>query len=300
MSGLTLQADRVETMRGSSSSGDAGIVRKAVDGGAVSRHQRLKAAGSVEFKHVDGVTRLDHLYQQGNAKIRFPRLHGPYKETVLINTAGGLTGGDQLSWRLNLKPDCHVVATTQACEKAYDCAQMDAHVHAEIELAPGSILHWLPQETLLYEGSRLSRRLDVDVAEGAAFLALECVVLGRACMGETVRNLHFHDRWRVKRGGKLVFADDFRLHDGGSSVSSLAGHRAIASLLFVRPGDDDALEQTATELRKICRLDDAGFSAFDGKLFGRMLAADSYSLRKALVDVLRHLRNADLPRVWRI
>ena len=48
-----------------------------------------------------GRTRVERLYQEGAAKIRMPRTSSADPlEAMLINTAGGLTGGDRLDWQI--------------------------------------------------------------------------------------------------------------------------------------------------------------------------------------------------------
>ncbi|MEM9277063.1 MAG: urease accessory protein UreD [Pseudomonadota bacterium] len=263
-------------------------------------HQRVSAAAAASFKVVNGNTRLDRLYQQGSAKIRFPKNEGTDVEAVLINTAGGLTGGDQLSWDLRLRESTEVVATTQACEKAYRSSDGIAQLGTQLHLGSSTTLHWLPQETILYDGSALNRTFDVTMERRSTLLALESIVLGREAMGETVTGCLFRDRWRIRREGKLIFADDLKLEGKENALAGMSGNRALASLLFIGDQDEEQMQALAGELRKLCPLNTSGFSAFNGKVTGRILAQDSYSLRHALVPVLKFLRGSDLPRVWRI
>lgn len=264
------------------------------------QHQRVDAAAAVSFKHDGLKTRLDRLYQQGSAKIRFPKHHAGAMEAVLINTAGGLTGGDRLSWDIGLARGCDVAITTQACEKSYKSSSGNAAVQTSIKLGADSKLHWLPQETILYDGSSLSRRFDVEIGAGAELLALECLVFGREAMGEQIDALFFHDRWRIRRQGKLVFADDLHAEGVPGSLAGMGRNRAVASLLFVGPQDNEHLTAIVQRLRKACPSGSAGFSAFDGKITGRVLARSSYELRQAIIPVLNCLRGESLPRVWRI
>lgn len=264
------------------------------------RHQRVDASAAVSLKHDGTSTRLDRLFQQGSAKIRFPKTHGDQIETVLINTAGGLTGGDKLSWDVHLSPDCSAVVSTQACEKSYKSASGTAKVQTSLRLEANSILHWVPQETILYEGSQLARTFNVELEEGAELLALESVMLGREAMGEDIDKVQFHDRWRVRRNNTLIFADDVRLAGAENAIAKFNGKRALASLLFVSSKDQESLQRIVSQLREACQNSLSGFSAFDGKITGRILASGTYELRQALVPVLGILRNAELPRVWRI
>ena len=263
-------------------------------------HQRVLASASVSFHHRDTQTRLDTLYQQGSAKVRFPKSYDDQLEAVLINTAGGLTGGDQIDWDLHLKPNSNVVVTTQACEKAYKASADSAHVATTMRLDKNSLLHWLPQETILYDQSSLQRRFDVELDATATLFAVECLQLGRDAMGETIEHLAFHDRWRIKQDGKLIFADDLRLSGHEASNAKLGNNHAFASLVFISPLDEERLNGLAEKLRQICPSRMSGFSVSGRRLTGRILAQDSYLLRQALIPVLKEIRGCELPRVWRI
>ena len=266
-------------------------------------HQRVRAAASVSFKSDRDGTRLDRLYQQGNAKIRFPRMPDRSKEAVLINTAGGLTGGDELDWDIALGPRAKVTATTQACEKIYRSAGGAARIGASISLAPGAQLHWLLQETIVFDGSSLSRTLDADLAPDSRLVAFEAVVLGRLAMAERVSRCALCERWRIRRAGALVHADDVKLRGPVGEVERepalLDAHRAFATLAYLGPDGDDQLAAKADRLRAVANSPTVGVSAFAGKIVARFLARDGYALRQAVVPVLERLCG-DLPAVWRI
>jgi urease accessory protein len=267
------------------------------------RHQRVEAVGRARFKHDGNMSRLEGLYQQGSAKIRFPKSYTQAVETILINTAGGLTGGDRLDWNLSLGPRSKVVATTQACEKSYRSTSGEATITTSIVMDDDTSLHWLPQETILYDGSCLERSLSVQMGVNAEFLGLECIVLGRDAMGETIRNVAFHDRWRIRQNGKLVFADDLRLDDdtqATTGLAGLAGCKALASIVYVANRDRETLAALAGKLRAVAGPCRAGFSVVENRITGRILAGNSYELRHVLAPVLGVLRDTELPKVWRL
>ncbi|MER2508482.1 MAG: urease accessory protein UreD, partial [Amaricoccus sp.] len=158
--------------------------------------QRARGRADVAFVFRRGASRLDRLFQQGCAKALRPRRGAGPPEVVLINTSGGIAGGDRLDWRLEAGPGAALVASTQAAERVYRSTGAVARVETRLALGSGATLDWLPQETILYDGARLDRRLEVEMAEDASLTLLETVVLGRAAMGETVAAAHFTDQWR--------------------------------------------------------------------------------------------------------
>ena len=262
--------------------------------------QRARGAGRIVVAADGAHTRLARLFQDGCGKIRLPRdarVEG--LEAVLINSSGGLTGGDYMEWLATVGDGARLTLSTQACEKVYRARDGQAQQRVGLILGEGARLDWVPQETILFDGGALGRRLDADLAAGARLLAVESVILGRTAMDETVRHGVLHDRWRVRREGRLVFADDLRLDgaiaDLGAHASVLAGGRAFASLLLV---DEDAARFLGP-LRAALG-DRGGASAFDGKLFARVVAPDGFALRQALLPALEVLRDGEpLPRVWR-
>lgn len=268
---------------------------------AAPRLQRASGAGRVVVRADEGRTRLKDLFQEGCAQIRFPRdAAARGLEAVLINTAGGLTGGDRMDWSLEAGPGAQLVASTPACEKVYRATSGAAEVRVSLRVGPEASLAWLPQEAIVFDASALSRRLEADVAADASLLVVEAVVLGREAMGEIVRHASLHDRWRVRREGRLVFADDLRLsgpiQEIASSAAVLAGARAFASLLLVAPEAETRLQAVRAAVGRY-----GGASAFDGKLFARIAAPDGLALRGALLGAIAALRDGQpIPRVWRL
>jgi urease accessory protein len=263
------------------------------------RLQRARGEGCIHVHRRDGRVRVKRLYQEGCAKIRTPRdPDAAGLEAVLINSAGGLTGGDRLSWAAAVGEDSQLSLTTQACERIYRSAGGPAEVEVRLRGEARSSLYWLPQETLLFDGGELERRFDVDLDTGASLLAVEAVILGRTAMGEQVRRGRLGDRWRVRREGRLVFADEIRLEGAVAETASqpavLAGGRAFASILVVGSDAETKLAAVRAALGA-----HGGASAFDGKLFARLTTEDGFALRQALVPALEALRAAPLPRVWR-
>ena len=268
--------------------------------------QRATGAGRIAVKSEDGVTRLARLYQDGCAKIRLPTDRAALGlEAVLINTSGGLTGGDRMSWRVDAEAGARLTLTTQACEKIYRARPSPgrdgrAEVAVSLNAADGARIDWLPQETILFDQAALARTMEADLATEARLLVVEAVILGRTAMGETVRAGALRDRWRIRRQGKLVFADDLRFEGPVAQVAALAptlaGGKAFASLLLVA---DDA-ERFLAPLRAAIG-PGGGASAFDGKLFARIVAPDGLNLRRALLPAIAALRDGEpCPRVWRL
>lgn len=261
--------------------------------------QRNAGIGRLSASGASGVTRLKNLYQSGNGKIRIPRRAGHKDlEAVMINIAGGMTGGDTLEWAFEAVEGADLTVTTQACEKIYKSNGGRADTHIALRAASGARINWLPQETILYDGSALDRVINVDLDGDASALIVEPLMFGRQAMGESVRLASIHDRWRIYQNKELIHAEEFRM-DG--DIANQLSHRAIgngncafATALLITPNAESYL----SEVRKIIG-DKGGASYVDGKLLLRLVARDSYRLRKTLIPVINCLHgSAQMPKCW--
>jgi urease accessory protein len=232
--------------------------------------------------------------EEGCAKLRMPTpTAGQAPEAIIINTSGGLAGGDRLE--IDVQAASDLCLTTQAAEKVYRSLSDETRISTKLSGQGEARLLWLPQETILFDGARLKRSLEVDLQEDAGLLAVESVVLGRKAMGERLTDFSFHDRWRIRHDGRLIYADDLRFDPARVlGVAALDGARAFATLIFVGAAAERFLEP----LREIFA-DRGGVSAWDGKIVARLVGVDGFDLRKALIPALTLLAAPnELPKVW--
>jgi urease accessory protein len=245
---------------------------------------------------------------RGNHRlVRIKRRGGPaagpgmVPEVVLVNTAGGLTGGDRLDYGLAVGPGAAMLATTQSAERVYRAGGGSAQVGIALSVGAGAALDWLPQETILFQGGRIDRRVEADLAQDARLTLVETLVLGRAAMGETVTAAHVTDQWRIRRGGRLIHAEALRLSGdivrATGGPATLRGARAMATLVHIGL---DAETRLAPARALIAGMDGihAAASLRGDVLILRFLAADHAPLRRALARFLAAFRAAPLPRVW--
>ncbi len=267
--------------------------------------QRTKGAAACAFKKRGDKTVLGRLHQSGSFKVRLPRLDpGQAPEAVLLNTAGGLTGGDRLAFEGELAEGCEAVFTTQASERAYRALSDDARVTTRLKAGTGSTLAWLPQETILFDGARLKRTFDVDLEGDAVLIAHESVVFGRTAMGEVMNTGAFSDVWRVRRDGRLIHADALKIEepvaDTLANAATLGNARAMATILYAAPDAERRLEGTRDIIDGISpAIGIAGASAWSEKLVIRAVADTGAGLRRIVEPLITGLRGGKpMPRVW--
>jgi len=229
-------------------------------------------------------------------------------EAILINTSGGLTGGDVIEWSVAAAVSTRLSITTQANEKIYKAAAGTASVSTHITVGENACVHWLPQETILFDQSSLTRRLDVDLSGNSEFLAVEAVLLGRKAMDEAVANGTFRDRWRIRRSGRLIHAEEMKFEGEIERLSQaaavLSGQVAFATLFYTGPLAEalfPKLRQCLDGMAGSASPWTGGASHWNGKLIARLVAPTGYELRKILTPAISVLRNgAPVPKVWNI
>ncbi len=260
-----------------------------------------RAIGRIAFavQAKAGVTRRTRVREEGSLRVRFPGPASAELEAVIVNTAGGVAGGDRFALDVTVEPGARLVVTTAAAEKVYRTLEPDATIDVKLAVGATSSLAWLPRETILFNRARLRRTINIDLAEDARLLLAEAIVFGRSGMGEAVDDAGVFDRWHLHRGGRLIHAEAMRLD--GAVAAKLAqpavanGGVAVATVLIV-PAD----EAVAAGIRALDDhfLGEVGVSAWNGFAVVRLCAADGAALRHDLVAVLSAVHDRSLPRLW--
>jgi urease accessory protein len=260
-----------------------------------------RARGAVSFDvHLqDGVTRRGRLHESGSLRVRFPSPEDEGLSAVFVNTAGGVAGGDRFDIDIAAAEGARLTLTTAAAEKIYRTPDAAAQLNIALKVAAGAHLSWLPQETIMFDQARVARQIDLDLADNASLLLCEIVVFGRSAMGERMREGEFSDRWRLRRGGRLMFAENIRLDgDIGANLGRAAiakGGVAIGTALIV-PGDEALVER----IRALSETfgGEVGISTWNGFAMARFCAQDAMRLRADMMTVLGCASGERLPRLW--
>ena len=274
----------------------SGITRAASE---IFAANRARGAVSFDVHLQDGATRRGRLHESGSLRVRFPSPEDEGLSAVFVNTAGGVAGGDRFDIDISAGEGSRLTLTTAAAEKVYRTPDAAAQLNIALKAAAGAQLCWLPQETIVFDQARVARRIDHDLAEGASLLLCEIIVFGRSAMGERMMQGEFTDRWRLRRGGRLVFAENIRLDgDIGAKLAKPAianGGVAIGTALIV-PGDETLVEC----IRALSGTfgGEVGISTWNGFAMARFCAQDAMRLRADMIAVLGCASGARLPRLW--
>jgi urease accessory protein len=251
------------------------------------------------FAAADGRPHVATLFERGALRLRYPRADDR-REAVVVNTGGGITGGDRLAIALEIAAGAEVCVTSQAAEKIYRSDGPPARIETRLRLVAGAALDWLPQETILYDGACAERSLRVEMSAGAQLTIVEQVMLGRAAHGEVLRSLHWRDRWRVSRDGRLLLAEDVRLEGDVAALMDRpalgAGARGLATILHVAGDAEARLPLVREALARSPAL--SGASAWNGMLVARIAAPAFGAVRDGAMAAVMAITGRPMPRAW--
>ena len=245
--------------------------------------------------------KLEELYQSGCAKLMLPKTYGEMTEAVMLNTSGGITGGDRLNVKIQVENGA-VVATSQTAERLYRSITEPAKIEIKLRAYNAATLHWLPQETIIFDGAELDRTVCLDMSADSKCLLAETIVMGREAMGEDIRFCHFTDNWRLYREGQLFHAESLRLTDRVAEIMAVPaggnGARLLSTILYA--GFD--AEQMAGLLKSVVEACSSKcvMSCWNDRLVIRLMSLHPRFARADIKELLCALSGQPLPRVWQV
>ena len=265
--------------------------------------QRADGAGRIVLRGSEQGTQVMDVFQKSPVRVMFPRVTGSaVEEAVLINTGGGVAGGDRLECSVTALEGASIAVTSQAAEKVYGALDEPARITTKLKVSEAAKLAWLPQETILFNTARICRNTTIEVSSGAETLAVEWIVLGRSAYGEQVVSGQITDSWRVKKDGRLIWADSFRCVDETyphlHKKALLARYKAIGTLVYFGSDVNDRLEwirELAPSLECCC-----GATQVSGMMIVRFAAEAAFQLRLALQRVLHQFCQDTGPGPFRV
>jgi len=265
--------------------------------------QRAEAACRVVVGGSSKGTRIIDVYQQSPVRVLFPKTGDDWaQEAVLVNTSGGVAGGDRLQLSVTALCGASIAVTTQAAEKIYRALNESAYITTQLNVDNAAKLAWLPQETIVFNHARLRRRMQIEISPGSELLALECLVLGRAARGETLSAGTIVDTWQVRKHGRLQWGDTFRLTDEVfahiSRKALLWDSTALATLLYFGSNLEEILQLIRAQAVSFdCQ---CGATLVGGMIVARLAARSSFELKGALRNVLQKLSEEHAPGPFRV
>jgi urease accessory protein len=252
-------------------------------------------------------TQLIHAHHQAPLKIQrsFYPEGGEICHSVILHTAGGVVGGDQLSSDIYLQDHSQVLITTAAASKIYRSNGHQATQNIQIKLDSNSCLEWLPQETIIFNDANYHQNIRVELAENATFMGWEITRFGRSARGEKFVSGNFRSHTEIWRLGKPLWIDRqwvpgceevFHSHHG------LAGNAIAGTLVWLQ---NPVSNEIVTQARNLWQgTGEIGVTRLEHGFLCRYRGSISSEVRNWFTDVWQLLRmsylqrTACIPRVW--
>jgi urease accessory protein len=263
-----------------------------------------RAIGNVEIAvRVDefGITKLTDLRQEGSMRTVFPKSTNHNLEAVIVNTAGGITSGDKFTILAEVADGAKLSLTTQAAERIYCASGSDiGNIKNKLSVGENAQLFWVPQETILFDGSRLQRQLNVEISNTSKFLFVEPLVFGRIASGEELVSCYFKDSVSITCNGQPIYIDRIKI-DGDinellKKKSIGNNNKAMANIVLYDTNSIKILDN----IRMLLPLSAGASLINDHLLVIRILTSDSYELRKILFPILSLLTDNTVPKNWKL
>lgn len=266
--------------------------------------QRCRGAARLKLIRRQDSTAVGERFASAPLRWLVPRSDGAPIEIVIANVSGGVAGGDRLDVEVEAGPETDTTLTTQAAEKVYRALDTPSQITTRLRVGDGARLEWLPHETILFDGARLDRSMEIELSDGASGLFLESLVLGRAASGETFRRGSVVERWSINGSSVPLWRDCLLISNSEEfrSPAGLSCHRALATLVYAGTDAQAQLDSVRAAAYRSGAL--AGASFVRGLLVVRVLAADPASLRNCVSEVASAIRSQlpgrglAMPRVW--
>ena len=244
---------------------------------------------------------INRFYQSGSAKVFYPKSSQKIKELVLVNTAGGLTSGDNFFYNIDIINKSKIFVTTQTAERVYKGINENAEIKVTLLVDNTSDLFWIPQELILFNNCNLNRKIEVNLKSNSNFLLAESTIFGRTAMGEILEKGFFKDNWKIYLNKKLIHAEALSLtgiiKDKLSSIACTDNGVAICNI-FISGKHFLSKEDLLTKTLKNSEIILSSHSKWNDKMLIRIVSKDAYELKLTKKKLILCLSDKNLPRVW--
>ena len=267
----------------------------------ISQKKLEKSIGRLEIKIKN--QNLQKLYQQGSLKALMPDFHENLKQLMLINTAGGITSGDEYDYEFEID-NSNLCISTQAAEKIYSGFDNPANLKIKLNLSNNSSLFWLPKELILFNNCNLKRKINFNLSKDSNLILCENIIFGRTSMKEVFEKGYFSDFWNINIDDKLIHTEAINTNSfekkNFNSFSTLNNNSAVATIIIVGKkflNNINNLSETLTNNENTT----SNYSMWDNKLIVRLLSKDSYNLKFAIDKILPYFfEGSKIPKIWNI
>ena len=125
----------------------------------------------------------------------------------LLHPPGGVVHGDQLKIDVHVEPAAHALITTPAAGKFYRSNGQFASLSQTLRVKDTALLEWLPQETLLFNASKVHLKTHITLSADARFIGWEMLCLGRKASAEPYTAGECRQHFELWRDNQPLFIE---------------------------------------------------------------------------------------------
>jgi urease accessory protein len=226
-------------------------------------------------------------------------------QNIIVHPPGGIVGGDTLAVNVDAGPCTHVQLTTPGAAKCYRSGGAFARQRIRLRAARGAVLEWLPQETIIFDASKIELELSIELVDDARFLGWDVVCLGRTAAGERFDRGALRQRLTLTRDGIPVFVERAVLNGGAPLLTSpvgLHGNPVFGTFLAAAPAVTQAMLESCRQVSLIAG--EGAVTRLPGVVIARYRGASAAAARHYFVELWQKLRPALAlpaavpPRIW--
>ncbi|MEN5279448.1 urease accessory protein UreD [Brucella sp. TWI432] len=260
------------------------------------------------FACADATTRLVRRRHIGPLAVQrpfYPEDDGS-AHVYLLHPPGGVAGGDRLEIFCHLDDSAKAVVTTPGATKFYRSDSDDSVQNVKINVGRGAVCEYLPQETILFGGSKVSVSTEVALKSDSVYLGWEIFSFGRPAAGEDFAAGRVRQRVTIMREGVPVYYERFDLAAGTALLHdtyAFAGRPIMGTMIYAGPVNEDMAERVRAALGE------AGLGVFSVSALERVVVCRYLGTRmsecKTLFgrawDVIREIglgKRSVAPRIW--
>ena len=190
------------------------------------------------FTEDAGVTRLTDRWHFGPLRVQKPLYPegGQICHAIIVHPPGGVVGGDRLEISLALSENAHALITTPGAAKWYKANGNISGQTVQIDVAQGSSVEWLPQETIFFDAAHVQLSQTINLASDAIFIGCDILCFGRTASGESFNLGKISQHSTIRREGKLIWFEQGTIIGGSTSMTGLlglGGNTVCATLMAV-------------------------------------------------------------------
>ena len=281
----------------------------------------LKSPPSFTTTHKEWQASLELVFSAKNKKTILSRnLHfGPlmvqkpfYPESptvchiYLLHPPGGVVHGDQLKIDIKVEPAAHALVTTPAAGKFYRSNGQFASLSQTLQVGDSALLEWLPQETLLFNASKVHLKTQITLSKNARFIGWEMLCLGRKASAEPYTTGECRQYFELWRENKPLFIERCRIEGKSSMLKEKWGmdHWPLTATLIATHCAEEQLTGVQELFAQLSIKGQISVTLKEDLLICRFLGEQAEHARACFIEVWKLIRpaimqyEAHIPRIW--